>query len=297
MTSILPTAVSTSDEAPFRFIDRYLGIDKKIHPTSSEYILRGHSSQQRRKVRFIRAVDIPYTMSILEKAEGTERRGAFAPELDGAEEFMDRLNAEGVMLSAAHTSAAYDDISRAYDHGLKMLTHFYSGMSTITKDKGEKILGTVESGYLIDDLYTEIIQDGYHLPPELLKFIFRFKRNDRITGCSDSMRAAGMGEGPSILGPKENGLDVIVEDGVAKLPDRTAYAGSVAVGDTMARVLRSALGLTMPEIFRILSLQSAAALGIDNMKGSIEKGKDADIIVLDENLETRMVFLNGKRRK
>ena len=95
MTSILPTAVSTSDEAPFRFIDRYLGIDKKIHPTSSEYILRGHSSQQRRKVRFIRAVDIPYTMSILEKAEGTERRGSFAPELDGAEEFMDRLKEIG----------------------------------------------------------------------------------------------------------------------------------------------------------------------------------------------------------
>ncbi len=206
MTSILPTAVSTSDEAPFRFIDRYLGIDKKIHPTSSEYILRGHSSQQRRKVRFIRAVDIPYTMSILEKAEGTERRGSFAPELDGAEEFMDRLNAEGVMLSAAHTSAAYDDISRAYDHGLKMLTHFYSGMSTMTKDKGEKILGTVESGYLIDDLYTEIIQDGYHLPPELLKFIFRFKRNERITGCSDSMRAARMEEGPS---PQSQSLSII----------------------------------------------------------------------------------------
>ena len=206
MTSILPTAVYTSDEAPFRFIDRYLGIDKKIHPTSSEYILRGHSSQQRRKVRFIRAVDIPYTMSILEKAEGTERRGSFAPELDGAEEGMDRLNAEEVMLSAAHTSAAYDDISRAYDHGLKMLTHFYSGMSTITKNKGKKILGTVESGYLIDDLYTEIIPDGYHLPPKLLKFIFRFKRNERITGCSDSMRAARMEEGPS---PQSQSLSII----------------------------------------------------------------------------------------
>ena len=104
-----------------------------------------------------------------------------------------------------------------------------------------------------------------------------------------------MEEGPSILGPKDNGLDAIVEDGVAKLPDRTAYAGSVAIGDAMARVLRNALGITMLEIFCILSLQNAAALGIDNMKGSIEKGKDADIIVMDDNLETRMVFLNRRK--
>ena len=301
VTSILPTAVSTSDDALFRFIDRYLGIDKNIHPNLIGIHLEGPFFSVKEKGaqedRFIRPIDIGYAMKVLERAEGAVRRWSFAPELDGADEFMEKLNAEGVMLSAAHTSATYDDISRAYDHGLRMLTHFYSGMSTITRIDGRRVLGAVESGYLIDDLYTEIIPDGHHLPPELLKFIFRFKRNDRITGCSDSMRAAGMGEGPSILGPQENGLDVIVEDGVAKLPDRTAYAGSVAVGDTMARVLRSALGLTMPEIFRILSLQSAAALGIDNMKGSIEKGKDADIIVLDENLETRMVFLNGKRRK
>ena len=301
VTSILPTAVSASDEALFRFIERFRKIDKDKHPNLIGIHLEGPFFSLKEKGaqedRFIRPVDIGYCMKILEKAEGSIRRWSFAPELDGAMDMMDLLGKEGIMLSAAHTSATYDDISRAYDHGLRMLTHFYSGMSTITRDRGRRILGAIESGYLIDDLYTEIIPDGHHLPPELLSFIFRFKRNDRITGCSDSMRAAGMGEGPSILGAADNGLDVIVEDGVAKLPDRSAYAGSVAIGDSMARTLRKALGLGLPEIFRIISLQSAAALGIDNTKGSIEKGKDADIIVIDENLETRMVFLGGIRRK
>ena len=84
---------------------------------------------------------------------------------------MDILRKEGIMLSAAHTSATYDDISRAFDHGLRMLTHFYSGMSTIKRVNGRRILGTVESGYLIDELYSEIIPDGYHLPPDLLRLV------------------------------------------------------------------------------------------------------------------------------
>lgn len=106
-----------------------------------------------------------------------------------------------------------------------------------------------------------------------------------------------MGEGPSILGPRDNGLDVIVEDGVAKLPDRSAYAGSVAIGDSMARTLRTVLSLPLPDIFRILSLQPAEALGIAGCKGSIEEGKDADLIVLSDDLETEIVFLGGERRK
>lgn len=301
VTSILPTAVSASDEALFSFIERFNGIDRNVHRNIIGIHLEGPFFSQEEKgaqeERFIRPVDIEYCKKVLDMAKGNIKRWSFAPELEGSDVMMDILRKEGIMLSAAHTSATYDDISRAFDHGLRMLTHFYSGMSTIKRVNGRRILGTVESGYLIDELYTEIIPDGYHLPPDLLRLIFRLKRNDRITGCSDSMRAAGMGEGPSILGPRDNGLDVIVEDGVAKLPDRSAYAGSVAIGDSMARTLRRALSLPLPDIFRILSLQPAEALGIAGSKGSIEEGKDADLIVLSDDLETEIVFLGGERRK
>ena len=142
----------------------------------------------------------------------------------------------------------------------------------------------------------ELICDGYHLPPELLNMIFKLKKHEMITATSDSMRAAGMPDGPSVLGPKENGLDVIVEDGVAKLLDRSAYAGSVTIGNKMAGTLFEKAGRTMPEIFNFLSLNPARALGLDETKGSIEIGKDADLIVLDDEFNIQNVFLKGERR-
>ena len=217
---------------------------------------------------------------------------SLAPELDGAIEAIDYLVENNITVSAAHTAATYDDISRSYDHGLSMLTHFYSGMSSITRRGGFRILGAVESGYLIDDLYVEIISDNMHLPPLLLDYIFRFKRHDRIISCSDSMRAAGLSDGPSILGPKHNGLDVIVEGGIAKLYDRSAFAGSVATGERMLKTIASKLGAV--EASKILSLNPAKTIGCEHELGFIEIGKSADFIIADTEFNIKKVILNGE---
>lgn len=264
-----------------------------IHLEGPFFSLQEKGAQEE---RFIIPINESFYNTVLSEAGSLIKRWSLAPELEGAEKMLDDLRDTGILFSAAHTSATYDDISRAYDHGLTMLTHFYSGMSGIKREKGRRILGAIESGYLIDNLYVELICDGYHLPPELLNMIFKLKKHEMITATSDSMRAAGMPDGPSVLGPKENGLDVIVEDGVAKLLDRSAYAGSVTIGNKMAGTLFEKAGRTMPEIFNFLSLNPARALGLDETKGSIEIGKDADLIVLDDEFNIQNVFLKGERR-
>ncbi len=166
-------------------------------------------------------------------------------------------------------------------------------MSSITRHGGFRVLGCVESGYLIDDMYVELIGDGMHLPPALLNFIFRFKRHDRIVVCSDSMRGAGMKDGPSILGPKKNGTAVIIEDGIAKMPDRSCFAGSVATGERLFNTLYKTMSLGVVEASRLLSLQPASTIGMDGDVGSIEVGKKADLLIINEEGKIEKIYKEG----
>ncbi len=300
VTTLLATTLACPLETLIEFFSSFREVVSQdvgnlygIHLEGPFFSLQEKGAQEE---RFIIPINESFYNTVLSEAGSLIKRWSLAPELEGAEKMLDDLRDTGILFSAAHTSATYDDISRAYDHGLTMLTHFYSGMSGIKREKGRRILGAIESGYLIDDLYVELICDGYHLPPELLNMIFKLKKHEKITATSDSMRAAGMPDGPSVLGPKDNGLDVIVEDGVAKLLDRSAYAGSVTIGNKMAGTLFEKAGRTMPEIFNFLSLNPARALGLEETKGSIEIGKDADLIVFDDEFNIQNVFLKGERR-
>src|SRR5690606_36380881 len=122
-----------------------------------------------------------------------------------------------------------------FDNGYTLATHLYSGRSGVTRRNAFRYAGVVESAFLIDEMDVEVIADGVHLPAPLLKLIYKIKGADRIALITDAMRAAAMPPGESILGNLKNGLRVIVEDDVAKLPDRTAFAGSVATADRLVR--------------------------------------------------------------
>lgn len=296
-TSYLATTLTTSDDDLFLFLDnaakarnqggaRMLGVHLE-----GPYINAKEKGAQ--DERYIRKPTLEHVKMVLDKADGLVKRVSLAPEMDDGCRVTRFLSDNGILVSGAHTHATYDEVSKAYDNGMRELTHFYSGMSSIERVGGFRVLGCVESGYLIDDLYVEIIADGMHLPPELLEFIFRFKRHDRIVACSDSMRAAGLGEGKSILGPKKHGTDVIVEDGIAKMPDRTCFAGSVATGERLFNTLQDIMHLDLVETARILSLQPARTIGCDNYIGSIEKGKRADFVLFDRDMSLEKVFLNG----
>ncbi|MBQ4603630.1 MAG: amidohydrolase family protein, partial [Clostridia bacterium] len=139
----------------------------------------------------------------------------------------------------------------------------------------------------------EIIGDGAHLPAPLLKLVYKIKGPDKIALITDSMRATGMPEGKSVLGKLDNGLPVIVEDGVAKLVDRTAFAGSVATMDRVVRNMIKLAGVTVCDAVKMASLTPARILNIKN-KGELKAGYDADIIIFDENINTMNTIVNGR---
>ncbi|NLB37208.1 MAG: amidohydrolase family protein, partial [Clostridiales bacterium] len=186
-------------------------------------------------------------------------RWSAAPELPGIPEFAKALGDANILLSIAHSNADYEQVLEAFDEGFTHITHLYSAMSTVHRRNAMRYAGIVESAYLIDDMTVEIIADGVHLPQSLLRFVTKFKSKDKIALVTDSMRAAGMADGESILGSLKNGQRVLIEDGVAKLPDRSAFAGSVA---TMDRLVRNIINLTDTSIVQAVGMASTVPCSI-----------------------------------
>lgn len=165
------------------------------------------------------------------------RRWSAAPELEGAIEFGKYIKAKGILPAIAHTDAIYEEALEAFNNGFTLATHLYSAMSGVTRRNAYRYAGVIETAFIIDEMDVEIIADGVHLPAPLLKLIYKIKGADRTVLITDAMRAAGMPEGDSILGNIHDGIKVIVEDGVAKLPDRSSFAGSVATADRLVRTM------------------------------------------------------------
>ena len=222
------------------------------------------------------------------------RRMTAAPELPGGMALGQRVRAAGAIASIGHSALRGDGILEAMEHGYQLLTHLYSGMQGVTREHAYRVAGLVEGGYLHDPLAAEVIADGSHLPAELLRLIRKVKGADRILLTTDAMRAAGLGPGRYALGGVDDGREVIVEDGVAKLPDRSAFAGSVARADDLLRVMTSEGEAPLLEALRMLTLNPARLLGEDARIGRLAPGMDADLVVLDEDLSVRITLVAGR---
>lgn len=219
---------------------------------------------------------------------GVVARWTYAPENDEDCRFAKFMSERGVVLSAGHTNAVYDDMKAAMDNGMNLVTHLYSCTSTVTRKMGFRSLGVIESAFLLDDMYVEIIADGRHLPAELIKMIYKIKGPDRIALISDSLSLAGT----DIKTGRMQSTDFIIEDGVCKLLDRSAFAGSIATADRLVRVLTKDVGIPMCETARMMSETPAKIMRLDS-KGTLDVGKDADITIFDENIDVRAVFVGG----
>ena len=220
-------------------------------------------------------------------------RWSIAPELPGALELGNYLDNRGILPSIAHTDATYEEVLKAFDCGYRHITHFYSAMSGITRKNAFRYAGVIESGYLINGMTLEIIADGIHVPKSLMQLVYKIKGAENIALVTDSMRAAGMPDGKSILGSIEEGQEVLIEDGVAKLPDRSAFAGSVATADRLVRTATKIAEIPLCEAVRMVSATPAGIMGIQQHKGSLQKGKDADLVLFNENIDIKMTMVKG----
>lgn len=243
--------------------------------------------------RYIRHPDPVEYQQILSNSRHIKRWSA-APELPGALDFGKYMVLHGVLPAIAHTSALYEDVLKAVEAGYSHVTHFYSCMTGVVRNNGYRSAGVIETAYLLDKLTVEIIADGKHLPSALLKLVCKIKGIENTALITDAMRGAGMAEGRSILGGLKNGMEVIIEDQVAKLPDRSAFAGSVATADVLVRNMITLAEIPLFDSVRMMSEVPARILHLSDHKGSIAMGKDADLTIFDENINIKATMVNGR---
>lgn len=298
-TAMLPTTLTSTKEEMLETLAVYEKANKKnengaqflgMHLEGPYFAMNQRGAQD---PRYIRNPDPGEYKEILSKTSCIKRWSA-APELEGAIEFGKYVKSKGVLPAVAHTDAIYEDVIVAFENGYTLATHLYSGMSGVTRRNAFRYAGVVESSFIIDDMDVEIIADGIHLPAPLLKLIYKIKGSYRTALITDAMRAAGTDVKESILGNKENGLKVIVEDGVAKLPDRLSFAGSVATADRLVRTMINMAAVSLVETVKMITATPARIMGVADKKGELVVGKDADIVIFDEDINIQTTIVKGK---
>lgn len=222
---------------------------------------------------------------------GTILSWTAAPELPGALEFGRALRDRGILASAGHSDALFEEAAAGFENGFRHVTHLYSAMSTVRRIDAWRHAGLLEYAFLQDGMTVEIIADGCHLPQSLLKLIYKIKGPERIALVTDSMCAAGMPQGEYSLGST---MSVIVEDGVAKLPDRSAFAGSVATADRLVRTMVNLADVPLADAVRMMTATPARIIGLADSKGSIAPGMDADLVLFDDSIDIKMTMINGR---
>ena len=299
VTSVVPTTLTSTNEELFSLFEAYREAKKKntkgarflgLHLEGPYFSLNQRGAQDPKYIKVPKKKDYE---EILSHTDDIIRWSA-APEIPGALEFGRYVSSKGILAAIGHSDADYDEVVRAMENGYTHVTHLYSGMSGVMRKNAYRYAGVIESAFLLDQLTVEIIADGNHLPASLLRLIYQIKGPSRIALITDSMRGAGMGPGKSILGSLKKGTEVIIEDGVAKLPDRTAFAGSVATGDLLVRNMIQLAGVPLLHAVQMMTTTPAKICGCSHNKGIISEGMDADVVVFDDQIKIKTTIINGK---
>ena len=199
------------------------------------------------------------------------KRWDAAPELEGAIEFGRYVSSKGVVTSIAHTTANYNVVKAACEAGYSLATHFYNAMTGVHKKREFKYEGTIESIYLMDGMNVELVADGIHVPPVILRMVHKMKGVERTCLITDAMGCTAS-DSKEAFDPR-----VIIEDGVCKLSDRSAIAGSIATMDRLIRTMVQQAEIPLEDAVRMASETPARIMGIYDRKGSLDKGKDATL--------------------
>ena len=298
-TSMLATTLTSDKEGLLNTLDVYEKANRKntsgaqfigLHLEGPYFAMNQRGAQD---PKYIRDPDPAEYEEILARSSSIKRWSA-APELKGAIEFGKYITSKGVLAAVAHTDAIYEEVIEAFENGYTLATHLYSAMSGVTRKNAFRYAGVIESAFILDEMDVEIIADGVHLPAPLLKLVYKIKGADRTALITDAMRAAGMPEGESVLGNLKTGLRVIVEDGVAKLPDRTSFAGSVATADRLVRTVMQLADIPLVDAIRMITSTPARIMKLSHKIGSLAEGKQADIVIFDQNVNIKKTIIKGK---
>ena len=291
MTSIYPTLSSST----VPMIEQALDTCEKLMDEPDSPILGlhlegpyfNHKRAGAQIPEWIKNPDPAEYIPLLERSKCLKRWDA-APELPGTAEFARECVKHGVLASIAHTAADYADVLAGWKAGFSHATHFYNAMGGFHNVREYKHEGTVESIYLIDDMTVECVADGIHVPPTILRMAYKFKGVERMAVITDAL-ACAVSDNAAAFDPR-----VIIEDGVCKLAESFALAGSIATTDRLIRTMALKAEVPLADAVRMASETPARIMGVDDRKGTLQKGKDADILILDHDLNIRKIWQMGK---
>ena len=290
-TGIFPTLSSTSFERIYQAVD----VCEKLMKEPESPILGLHIEGPYLNPKmagsqydgFLKTPDANEYMPLLEHTSCI-KRWDISHELHGAHDFAKYTCSKGIMTAVTHTEAEYDEIKAAYAVGFSHAAHFYNAMPGFHKRREYKYEGTVESVYLTDGMTVEVIADGIHLPATILKLVYKLKGVENTCLVTDALAYAA-NEGNEPIDPR-----YIIEDGVCKMADHSALAGSLATMDVLVRTMVKKASIPLEDAVRMASETPARLIGVSDRKGALSKGKDADIVILDKELNVRCVWSMGK---
>ena len=236
-------------------------------------------------LEYVHKPDITYFKRLEEASGNNIKLVSLAPEEDGALEFIEYLASKNIVASCGHTSSNYADIEKAVKAGLSNATHTYNAMKPIH----HREIGTVGAAYLLDELNCEVICDGIHVSKPAIKLLYKNKPIRKFTLVTDAMRAKHMPDGISELG----GQVVIVKNGEARLENGT-LAGSVLRMNVAVRNVKNFLGVSLEEAISFATLNPALNLGVSDKLGTLEEGKLASFVVIDEDVNVYATYREGK---
>ncbi|MYU36406.1 N-acetylglucosamine-6-phosphate deacetylase [Streptomyces sp. SID8358] len=234
----------------------------------------------------LRDPDPAEVRKLIEAARGTAKMVTLATELPGGIESVRLLTEHGVIAAVGHTDATYEQTVEAIDAGATVATHLYNAMPVL----GHRAPGPIAALLEDERVTVELINDGTHLHPAALELAYHHAGADRVALITDAMDAAGAADGRYLLGP----LDVEVKDGVARLVEGGSIAGSTLTLDTAFRRAVTVDRIPVEDVVRSISANPARLLGLDDRVGSLEPGKDADLVVLDADFALKGVMRRGE---
>lgn len=234
---------------------------------------------------YVQVPDAAMMRRLQEASGGLVNLVDIAPEEEGALAFIDEM-ADEVRISIAHTCADYDCARAAFEHGARQLTHTYNAMPSLHHRKP----GPIPAAFERDDVTAELIADGVHIHPAMVRMAFKLFGDDRMILISDSMRATGLDDGEYDLG----GQNVIVRGNLATLADGTIAGSATDLAACLKWAVREA-GIPLAAAVKAATANPARVIGVEGERGSIEPGKVADAVLLDaETLDVKHVVLRGK---
>lgn len=298
-TTIFPTSVSCDDKEIIEFLESYGGFIKRNNyyikmlggcHLEGPYLSEEKAGAQARSK--CRSVDLHFAKKVIDKYPHI-KRWTIAPEKDEKYRLAYLLKNRNIVISAGHTDVLYKQMKESFDNGYSHITHLYSGMNSLTFIKGMRKAGAVEAALIDPNVTVEIIADGIHLPYPFIELVYKLKGSDKIAIVTDGMRGTGTKGERSILGSRETGQEVILEDGVAKLPDCSSLAGSITPLNEMFRKLIYNTSIPFIDIVRMCSYAPACIMNIQDSVGEIKENHIANFIDMDSQFNVVNVIYDG----